>query len=225
MNHVEEAIAIRIAKLYPAVFAELGAFCNRHGGFTSEVVTRFDREIQFYLAYLEFVRRVRGAGLSMCYPTIGDSTTPVQAVDAFDAALADKLISDGRPVVSNDISLSGQERIWVVTGPNQGGKTTYARMIGQLHHLAGLGLLVPGTRARLPLPDRIFTHFERGENLHDRQARRRPGPHPRHPASRHSGQPADHQRNLHLHRTAGCGLARHKSAASGNRYGLPVRLR
>jgi DNA mismatch repair protein MutS len=40
-------------------------------------------------------------------------------------------------------------------------------VIGQLHYLANLGLLVPGTRARLPLPDRIFTHFERGENLHD----------------------------------------------------------
>ena len=105
----------------------------------------------------------------MCYPTIADTRTPAQAVDAFDAALADKLISDHRPVavVCNDISLSGQERIWVVTGPNQGGKTTYARMIGQLHHLAALGLPVPGTQARLPLPDRIFTHFERGENLAD----------------------------------------------------------
>jgi hypothetical protein len=169
MNHVEEAIATRVAKLYPGVFAALGAFCNRHGRFTSEVVTRFDQEIQFYLAYLEFVGRVRAAGLSMCYPTIEDTTTPARAVDAFDAALADKLISDGRPVavVCNDISLSGQERIWVVTGPNQGGKTTYARMIGQLHHLAALGLLVPGTQAQLPLPDRIFTHFERGENLAD----------------------------------------------------------
>lgn len=169
MNHVEEAIAIRVAKLYPAAFAALGAFCNRHASFTSEILTRFDREIQFYLAYLEFVGRVRAAGLSMCYPTIADTRTPAQAVDAFDAALADKLISDHRPVavVCNDISLSGQERIWVVTGPNQGGKTTYARMIGQLHHLAALGLPVPGTQARLPLPDRIFTHFERGENLAD----------------------------------------------------------
>jgi DNA mismatch repair protein MutS len=167
MNHVEEAIAVRVAKLYPDAFAALEAFCSRHHGFVSEVVSQFDREIQFYLAYLEFVRRMRAAGLGMCYPAIGDATTPLEAVDAFDAALADKLIGDGRPVVANDVALSGRERIWVVTGPNQGGKTTYARMIGQLHYLAGLGLLVPGSRARLPLPDRIFTHFERGENLHD----------------------------------------------------------
>jgi DNA mismatch repair protein MutS len=167
MNHVEEAIAVRVAKLYPEPFAALEAFCSGHGGFISEAVSRFDREIQFYLAYLEFVRRMRAAGLAMCYPAIGDATTPLEAVDAYDVALADKLIGAGRPVVANDVALTGRERIWVVTGPNQGGKTTYARMIGQLHHLAGLGLLVPGSRARLPLPDRIFTHFERGENLHD----------------------------------------------------------
>jgi DNA mismatch repair protein MutS len=167
MNHVEEAIAVRVAKLYPKPFAALEAFCSRQRGFVSEVVSRFDREIQFYLAYLEFVRRMRAAGLAMCYPAISDATAPLEAVDAYDVALADKLVGDDRSVVANDVGLTGRERIWVITGPNQGGKTTYARMIGQLHHLGGLGLLVPGSRARLPLPDRIFTHFERGENLHD----------------------------------------------------------
>lgn len=167
MNHVEEAIASRVARLYPDVFAGLEAFHARHGHFTSEVMIRFDREVQFYLAYLDFVHRMRTAGLAMCYPEISDTPTPLQAVDAYDPALADKLIADNRSVVANTVELFGQEHIWVVTGPNQGGKTTFARMVGQLHYLASLGLLVPGRQARLPLRDEIFTHFERGENLHD----------------------------------------------------------
>jgi DNA mismatch repair protein MutS len=164
MDYVEERITGQVARLFPDEFGALDVFCQQHGGFLDDTVRAFDHEIQFYLAYLEFIAPLKAAGLEFCYPQVSADDKETEADAAFDLALARKLVPGGT-VVGNDFRLSGPERIFVVTGPNHGGKTTFARMAGQLHYLASLGYPVPARRARLLLPDRIFTHFEREEDL------------------------------------------------------------
>ncbi len=164
MNHVGEQILERVARLFPDEFAELSTYCQRHERFYDETVRQFERDVQFYLAYLEYLEPLRSAGLDFCYPQLTRSAS-LSATGTFDLALAKKLVAEAVPVVRNDIRLEGGERIIVVTGPNQGGKTTFARTFGQLHHVAAVGCPVPGTAATIFLSDQIFTHFQREEDL------------------------------------------------------------
>ncbi|HMN70325.1 MAG TPA: DNA mismatch repair protein MutS [Rhodoblastus sp.] len=165
MDHIEEQALEFVARLYPGTFADLEAFSIRHAAFLDDTIAAFDREVQFYLAWIAHMDRFRAAGLAFCYPDVSDRRKDIAVEDGFDLALADRLQRDGKTIVCNDFALNGPERIIVVSGPNQGGKTTFARMFGQLHHLAALGLPTPGVRARLFLGDTVFTHFEREERV------------------------------------------------------------
>lgn len=165
MNHVEAQILDLVAELYPDVFARLDEYCAKNGDYLDETIGSFDREIQFYVAYLEYIDKFKRVGLAFCYPKVSNPCKEVYDDDGFDLALADKLVRENAAIVCNDFYLKGKERIFVVTGPNQGGKTTFARTFGQLHFLSNLGLPVPGRAAQLFLFDRLFTHFEKEENL------------------------------------------------------------
>jgi len=164
MDHVEAKIAQLVARLFPREFEALRTFCSRHADFIDPTIAAFDREIHFYLAWAGYRESVSsGTDLVFSFPEVSAESKQEVVDDAFDVALAWKSPSGGGEVVRNGYRLVGNERLLVVTGPNQGGKTTFARMFGQLHYLATLGLPVPARRAQLFLVDRIFTHFEREE--------------------------------------------------------------
>jgi DNA mismatch repair ATPase MutS len=165
MNHVEAAVLDRVTRLYPEIFARVDTYCVSNSIYVDDVVNDFDREIQFYISYLDYIAPIRRAGLNFCYPTLSTTNKELCALDVFDLALAKAFLAKSSTVVCNDFHLKGKERLFVVSGPNNGGKTTFARMFGQLHYLASLGCLAPGRTLELFLFDQILTHFEREEDI------------------------------------------------------------
>jgi DNA mismatch repair protein MutS len=166
MNQVECQILDCVALLFPGPFGRLEALRGEDGqgvAFVDPVLERFERELGFYLGYLAYLAPVRAAGLPTCYPEICEPDQPSACRAAYDLVLAHHLAGARAPVVTSEWQAAGGERGFVVTGPNHGGKTTYARAVGQLHVLAALGCPVPGAEARLPVVDRVLTHFEREE--------------------------------------------------------------
>ena len=165
MTWVEERILGLVSQLFPDTFARLAAFAEAHRDVADPAVVTFEREAQLFLGYRKHLAALRNAGLPFCYPTVTPGARETIIDDGFDLALARKLASQGKAPVTNSLRLDPGERVAVVTGPNQGGKTTFARMVGQIHHLAALGLPVPGRRVSIGLADQVLTHFEREESL------------------------------------------------------------
>lgn len=165
MNHIEAEIVDRVALLYPELFSRLDQFSRQEADFADSRWLRLDRELPFYLSWWDFLRRLAAVGVRNCLPDLVAEGGSIDVADAVDLALANQSAQAGQGVVTNDFALRGAERMIVVTGPNHGGKTTLARIFGQLHYIGSLGLPVTAIRAQLILPDRILTHFERSEAI------------------------------------------------------------
>ena len=160
--HVEAEILYLLEKVYPDEFKELENFAKEDLDFVDESIQRFSKEVRFYFAWLDYIKSMETAGLHFCCPKISEDGDDLYADQFFDLALAKQM---GSKVVTNSFTMKLPERIFVVTGPNQGGKTTFARAFGQLHYLASLGLSIPGTNANLMFTDQVYTHFEKEEDL------------------------------------------------------------
>jgi len=118
MNHIEAKVLEFAARLNPEPFSRLSNYCARHADFLDSTIATFDREIQFYVSYLDQVAKLERSGLQFCLPEVSDRTKSVHCHDGFDIALALKLIVEGKPVVCNSFDLSGKERLIVVSGPS-----------------------------------------------------------------------------------------------------------
>jgi DNA mismatch repair protein MutS len=75
------------------------------------------------------------------------------------------LKASGARFVANDCALSEESRLWLVTGPNMGGKSTFLRQNALIILLAQAGSYVPAARAKLGLVDRLFSRVGASDNL------------------------------------------------------------
>ena len=77
----------------------------------------------------------------------------------------DALRREGQPFIANDCRLGAADRLWLVTGPNMGGKSTFLRQNALIVILAQAGGYVPAQSATLTLVDRLFSRVGASDNL------------------------------------------------------------
>lgn len=174
-------------KKNPDFFRRAEAFYENYEIYAEDVCIRFALEIGFYLSFCRFERKMEERGFAFCAPAAAErignggsgrredgcqeengqgggrqnrtAQRGMYAQGLYDLALACASLGDGREVISNDMEYGEKEGFFVLTGPNQGGKTTFARSLGQMIYFAKMGLKVPARRAKLYGFTDLFTHF------------------------------------------------------------------
>lgn len=121
-------------------------------------VTQFFYEASFYFACASLTARFRELGLPLCRPVVSDKNFSYQRL--YEMTLA---IYFQRYPAANSLD-AGNARLYIVTGANQGGKSTWLRSIGIAQLFMQCGMLVPADSYQSRLYPNLFTHFTREED-------------------------------------------------------------
>lgn len=128
----------------------------------NRTLQRFFESLRFHLGFLvgcaSLRRRFQALNVPLCEPQIVPETHAAQKL--VDASLA---LKERHAPVGNDLRWTGK-RLILITGPNQGGKTTFLRSVGLAQVMAQCGLFVTAKAYVCPLFSGIFTHFPSGED-------------------------------------------------------------
>ncbi len=91
---------------------------------------------------------------------------PCLDVDAGRHPVVEAALRDaGERFVANDLSIGPGDRLWLITGPNMGGKSTFLRQTALIALLAQVGSFVPAARAKVGIVDRLFSRVGASDNL------------------------------------------------------------
>ncbi|MCG8348427.1 MAG: hypothetical protein MI924_11690 [Chloroflexales bacterium] len=159
-----------LSHLLEEVTAPIAAILSRCVKIHCGEMATLERELAFYLGAARLIGELQRAGHALCRPTIAPQHERVcQIAGAYNLELALRLhrqpaTSEAASViVPNDVRFDGTGRVFVLTGPNRGGKTTFTRAIGLIQALSQAGLHVPGCTAWISPVDAIFTLFPAAE--------------------------------------------------------------
>lgn len=118
-------------------------------------------ELAFYVGCLNLHRQLAAQGERVCFPKPSPSQERSHAATGlYDICLA---LTMQRQVIGNDLRADGRKLV-VITGANQGGKSTFLRAVGLAQVMMQCGMFVAAERFSANISSRIFTHYRREED-------------------------------------------------------------
>jgi hypothetical protein len=166
-NTLDIAIMRDLESVMGDTFKHLATVLARFEYIETQFLFDLIPEVYYFIGGSRLARNLIKTGLPVCFPTPAPKDERIFYVkDIYDASFAIRIQSDiglselSNVVVTNTAEMSDKAgRIFILTGANQGGKTTFTRAVGITQLLFQAGFAIPGSEGRISPVDNIYTHF------------------------------------------------------------------
>lgn len=171
-NDLEAPLFRELKEINSEYIAHLDRAIRAYFKKSTEDILTFESQMSFYIGAKRIIDAVRARGLDMCRPKyLKMDERRLDAKGVFDLSFYTQMVSSDPmgslkdKIITNDCRMDDDGRFFVLTGANNGGKTTYTRAIGIIQVMAQAGIYVPCTSCEISPVDFIYTHFPKEEEV------------------------------------------------------------
>ncbi|MCM1524210.1 MAG: DNA mismatch repair protein MutS [Ruminococcus sp.] len=169
VNEADRALFKALGKLTDFYMNSLASAVRSYERLEYGRVSMLEDQLDIYDGVARIVTAARSRGIKMCRPRLDGAPRTAEIKGLFDpcfffkAAAADTDAREDALIVRNDISMNGENGFFILTGANNGGKTTFVRAAGLCFLMGQTGFYVPAESCVIGMADHIFTHFPKEE--------------------------------------------------------------
>ena len=171
-NDIEAPLFRELKEINAEYISHLDSAVRAYFKRSTEDILTFESQMSFYIGAKRLIEAARARGLEMCRPKyLPMENREMHAKGIFDLSFyiqmvgSDPMGSLKNKIVTNSCDFDSDGRFYVLTGANNGGKTTYTRAIGIIQVFAQAGLYVPCVECEISPVDFIYTHFPKEEEV------------------------------------------------------------
>ncbi len=163
---LSEAIKKPVSEILKRTCSEIKSTLRRYVNMSGYTLIKLMPEILFYVRWAELIDKIKAVGMPVCKPVILDTDKrDCSFKELYNLKLViNKVKGEDINIITNGIDFNDEHRIFILTGPNRGGKTIFTQAWGLAMLLGQLGIYVPASYAEISPCDNIFTHFPADEN-------------------------------------------------------------
>lgn len=163
---LSDALKKTVTDILKRTVGDLKSTLKKYVNISGYTLINLTPEIIFYIRWAELMEKIVAKNLPVCRCKVTDSAERnCSFKEIYNLKLAIKKVNGEEfDIIANDMDFNDDMRIFIMTGPNRGGKTTFTQAVGIAVLLAQLGIFVPAGSCTLSPCDNIYTHFPADEN-------------------------------------------------------------